>query len=217
MLWRPGCPFCSSLRRGLRHAGVATVEHDIWASPAAAARLREVTGGDEIVPTVIVGAQSLVNPSVRQVLRALETEYPEHHQEASAADEPPAGPSGAGFAGPVWTAVVTAAWLVLAGWQPSTTWHLAPLLVAAAWPWVVGQHQSPDDPSARRRIVVAAVAGLTVASLATGALAAIGHLEGPTWTGSGSTVAEALLLAGAGSLLAMVAGLARTVRRVARD
>lgn len=151
-----------------------------------------------------------------QVVRAPETEHPEHRQEA-AADEPAAGPSGAGFAGLVWTAVVAAAWLVLAGWQPSTTWHLAPLLVAAAGPWVVGQDQSPDDPSARRRIVVAAVAGLAVASLATGALATTDHLEGPTWTGSGSTVAEALLLAGAGSLLAMVAGLARTVRRADRD
>lgn len=116
-------------------------------------------------------------------------------------------------AGLLWTAVVAVAWVSLTAWRPSTTWHLAPLLLAAAWPWVVGQDQSPADPSARRRVVTAAGAGLAVAVLATGALAATGHLEGPTWTGSGSPVVEALLLAGAGSLLAVVAGLARTVRR----
>lgn len=71
VMWRPGCPFCRSLRRGLRRAGVETTEHDIWASPEAAARVRAATGGDETVPTVFVGEVSLVNPSVAQVLAAL--------------------------------------------------------------------------------------------------------------------------------------------------
>lgn len=213
VLWRPGCGFCSALRRGLRHAGVDTVEHDIWASPAAAARVRAVTGGDETVPTVIVGAQSLVNPSVRQVLRALQDEYPDHEQPAAAAEGTGGIRVPGGTAGPWWTAAVAATWLALALWRPSTTWHLAPLLLAAAWPWVVGQDQSHGDLASRRKVAAAGGAGLAIAALTTAALAATGHMEGPTWTGSGSPVVEALVLAAAGSLVATLAGLARTVRR----
>lgn len=50
VLWRPGCPYCSRLRRGLRHAGVDTVEHNIWSDAAVSARVRAATGGDETVP-----------------------------------------------------------------------------------------------------------------------------------------------------------------------
>ena len=38
--WRPGCPFCGSLRRGLRRSGLTTQEIDIWSDPAAAAFVR---------------------------------------------------------------------------------------------------------------------------------------------------------------------------------
>lgn len=76
VMWRPGCPFCNSLRRGLTRAGVATVEHDIWSSADAAARVRAATGGDEIVPTVFVGDRALVNPTVQQVVDAISTDDP---------------------------------------------------------------------------------------------------------------------------------------------
>lgn len=65
--WRPGCPFCASLRRGLRRRGVTARWHDIWADPDAAEVVRRATGGDETVPTVVVGGQALVNPSARTV------------------------------------------------------------------------------------------------------------------------------------------------------
>ena len=78
VMWRPGCPFCGALRRGLRRAGVATVEHDIWSSPDAAARVRGATGGDETVPTVFVGDRALVNPSVRQVVAAIRSIDPDY-------------------------------------------------------------------------------------------------------------------------------------------
>jgi mycoredoxin len=35
---------------------------DIWKDPAAAAAVREITGGDETVPTVVIGGQGHVNP-----------------------------------------------------------------------------------------------------------------------------------------------------------
>jgi len=66
--WRPGCPFCMALRRGLRRSGLATREVDIWAEPAAAAFVRTHAGGNETVPTVDVGGTVLVNPSARRVV-----------------------------------------------------------------------------------------------------------------------------------------------------
>lgn len=76
--WRPGCPFCGSLRRGLARAGVPTREVDIWNSPPeAAARVRAVAGGDETVPTVFIGGHALVAPRVRQVLDAVARLAPE--------------------------------------------------------------------------------------------------------------------------------------------
>jgi hypothetical protein len=47
--WRPGCPFCVTLRRGLQRRGIPF-------EPI-----------NETVPTVFVGERSLVNPSVAQV------------------------------------------------------------------------------------------------------------------------------------------------------
>lgn len=66
--WRPGCPFCISLRRGLSRAGLATGERDIWSDPSAAAFVRAHADGNETVPTVDVAGTVLVNPSARRVL-----------------------------------------------------------------------------------------------------------------------------------------------------
>ena len=215
VMWRPGCPFCGSLRRGLRRAGVETVEHDIWSSTDAAARVRSATGGDETVPTVFVGDQALVNPSVSQVVDAIRAVDPDY-QPASTSATGREGPPGAGIAlspGLLWTVALAVVWSLLVAWRPSTTWHLAPLVLAAAWPWVVGQDSSSGDLSARRRILMAGGAGLVAALALTGTLATVGRLDGPTWTGSGTPEAEALLLSVAGALLATTVGLLRTVRR----
>ncbi len=65
--WRPGCPYCASLLRGLRRRGIAFDSVNIWEDPQAAARVRAVANGNETVPTVFVGEQALVNPSAAQV------------------------------------------------------------------------------------------------------------------------------------------------------
>lgn len=65
--WRPGCPFCMSLRRGLRRRGIEIEPVNIWEDPRAAARVRAVADGNETVPTVFLGDRALVNPSVAQV------------------------------------------------------------------------------------------------------------------------------------------------------
>ncbi len=68
--WRPGCPYCASLRRGLRRAGLATNEVNIWTDRQAAATVRHLAGGNETVPTVVVGDAAFVNPSAAEVLAA---------------------------------------------------------------------------------------------------------------------------------------------------
>jgi len=74
--WRPGCPYCAMLRLGLRSARVPATWVNIWEDRAAAARVRAVTGGDETVPTVVVGTRALVNPSARQVAAAVRDGQP---------------------------------------------------------------------------------------------------------------------------------------------
>ncbi len=74
--WRPGCPFCSRLLRWIDRAGITTTRRHIWDDPDAAAELRAITGGDETVPTVLVGEIPLVNPSPRRLEAAIATHAP---------------------------------------------------------------------------------------------------------------------------------------------
>ena len=76
LYWRPGCGFCSSLRRGLDRLGIERVEHNIWDNPNDAAIVRMHANGNETVPTVVVGNQSLVNPSAKQLLAFLSSQSP---------------------------------------------------------------------------------------------------------------------------------------------
>ena len=69
--WRPGCGFCARLQQLLDGAGVRYRPINIWEEPGAAEAVRSVTGGDETVPTVVVGEHSMVNPELEDVLTAL--------------------------------------------------------------------------------------------------------------------------------------------------
>lgn len=68
----------------IRGLGVEVTEHNIWEDPDAAATVREVADGNEVVPTVIIGERALVNPSIGQVRTALAEQDPE----AAAAAKP---------------------------------------------------------------------------------------------------------------------------------
>ena len=65
--WRPGCPYCVRLRRGLHRAGVPTREVDIWSDADGAAFVRHHAEGNETVPTVDVAGTVLVNPPAHRV------------------------------------------------------------------------------------------------------------------------------------------------------
>jgi mycoredoxin len=74
--WRPGCPYCAMLWLSVRGARLPAEWVNIWEDAGAAAAVREITGGDETVPTVVVGRRALVNPSARQVVAAVRAEQP---------------------------------------------------------------------------------------------------------------------------------------------
>lgn len=74
---RPGCPFSAALRLQLRLARIRYQSVDIWADESAAALVRSVNDGNEIVPTVRIGAEYLTNPSLSAVRRQLRRSAPE--------------------------------------------------------------------------------------------------------------------------------------------
>ncbi|MFO8075071.1 MAG: glutaredoxin domain-containing protein [Egibacteraceae bacterium] len=81
LYWRPLCPFSMALKRELRRAGLAHEAVNIWRDRAGAAAVRAANGGDALVPTVRVGTRMLANPSLAEVLAAVEA--------SDAADEAP--------------------------------------------------------------------------------------------------------------------------------
>lgn len=70
--WRPGCMFCGSLLPVLEATDLTIERRNIWDDPADAAFVRSVAGGNETVPTVVVGDVALINPTAREVLRAVD-------------------------------------------------------------------------------------------------------------------------------------------------
>lgn len=74
--WRPGCGFCMALERRLDNEGVPYIKHNIWEDPEHAAFVRSVADGNEVVPTIRVGATSLVNPSLGEVVSAMRDQAP---------------------------------------------------------------------------------------------------------------------------------------------
>lgn len=74
--WRPGCGFCMALERALTTAEIPYTKHNIWENPDHAAFVRSVADGNEVVPTLRIGASSLVNPSLKDVVATMRDEVP---------------------------------------------------------------------------------------------------------------------------------------------
>lgn len=77
LYWRPGCGFCSMLRRSLDSAGIERVEHDIWADTDDAATVRRHANGNETVPTVVIDGVGFVNPSASELVSYLGEHHPD--------------------------------------------------------------------------------------------------------------------------------------------
>lgn len=70
IFWRPGCGFCMALERQLADTDLTIHYRNIWEDPDAAEFVRNHANGNEIVPTVEIGATVMVNPTAMDVLSA---------------------------------------------------------------------------------------------------------------------------------------------------
>lgn len=91
---------------------------------------------------------------------------------------------------------VALVWVVLAWVRPTTTWHLAPLLVVLAPLWTAEQLQLPRRTAVRLTWVAV---GTVLALAATAVLQVAGMLAGPVLVGSVAWV-EAMLIVAAGAI-----------------
>lgn len=53
IFWRPGCPFCERLERGLGEDGPKATWTNIWEDPAAKEYVESLNDGNATVPTVV--------------------------------------------------------------------------------------------------------------------------------------------------------------------
>lgn len=111
-----------------------------------------------------------------------------------------------------WTAIILLSWVALAAWRPGTTWHLAPVLAAAAAPWLIGQDVRAGDRTALPRLTVGAVGGFAAAASVAWVLSATGWLHGPTLLHLPDATVEGVVFAAAGSLVAVMPAIVRAVR-----
>jgi len=89
-------------------------------------------------------------------------------------------------------------WVVVALLRDGTTFHLAPMLVAAVLPIVVASDN--EEGVETSRLALAALAGLAIALLGTLFLAVAGEMTGPSLLPSGGAVAESVIFAIVGAI-----------------
>lgn len=194
VFWRPGCAYCALLLPRLRRSGLPLKEVNIWEDSEAATRLRELANGNETVPTVVVRDIAMVNPSLSQVLAEVRRSAP--HLEPPATPAPSARPAALVMVG------LVASWTIIAAINPTTTYHLAPLLISASAPFMA--RQTYAGPVAPRTAALFALAGILTAVLTAAILATNNILNGPGLIDGISPFAETPILAilGSGAALA---------------
>lgn len=69
--WRPGCGYCARLRSALGEVRDQATWINIWQDGDAAAFVRSVNAGNEVVPTVVIDGEPHTNPRPARVLERL--------------------------------------------------------------------------------------------------------------------------------------------------
>lgn len=182
---RPGCPFSAALRWQLGRLRIPVREVDIWADRDAAATVRGITGGNETVPTVVIGPRALVNPGAAEVQAVLAAQAP-HLVSRLPVRSVPVRMLRAVVA-PV---LVILVWGALAFTSPSTVHHLGPVLVAASW--AVAARLDAAVPVSPRLAATLATGGAALAAGAAVLLPSMGAAQFP--------VAEIVLAVVAGAV-----------------
>ena len=98
--------------------------------------------------------------------------------------------------GALGSVAIGAAWVALGMWRPDVTYHLAPFLVAGAWPLLLrnGPLRVANVDAFR-----AAVAAFGIAMLAALVLVALDAMRGPTLWDDGHAMIEVVPLAAIGA------------------
>lgn len=104
-------------------------------------------------------------------------------------------------------AFLAAVWAIGAAWQPTSTYHLAPLLVAGMVPGLA-------RTGARMDLVSTTTVGALLAMGTGVALAAADLLRGPTLLPYGGALAEAITFAAIGAIGGALIGMATAAIRV---
>jgi uncharacterized protein (DUF427 family) len=86
------------------------------------------------------------------------------------------------------------------------------VLLAAAWPWVVGQDLRSGERTGVGRLLGAGVAGFGASALVTVGLSQADLLRGPTLAGLPDATVESFVLAGLAAVLVVLLGLPRALR-----
>ncbi|HEU4481217.1 MAG TPA: glutaredoxin family protein [Actinomycetota bacterium] len=71
MYTTPWCGYCRRLKRQMEEEGISYVEVDVDADDSHDARIIARTGGFRTVPTLEVGGELLVNPTIRELRERL--------------------------------------------------------------------------------------------------------------------------------------------------
>jgi len=108
----------------------------------------------------------------------------------------------------VYAGGLAAVWLVAAGLNGGTTYHLAPFLVAATLPIVLAF--DIDRTVDMRTLVTGATAGGVLALAVTAALAVADKLQGPSILSFGGAATESVVFALAGTATGLVIAVIRT-------
>lgn len=212
--WRPGCGFCRTLRRELDRVGVERTEINIWEDPAAAAVVRFHAQGNETVPTVLIGGDlALVNPTAAEVVATCEriagSSVPVGPQVQ--ARGPLATPSP--WPGMAWTLTACVVWTGFALTNPTTTYHLGPVVALLSWPVIDRGHKPRDGwlPG-----VLAAAGATMLVAVTTLLLVSRQALAGPALIGPNAT-AETFALTATAALAAFILARPRRRRPAKRD
>jgi len=110
----------------------------------------------------------------------------------------------------LWPAGLALLWVVLAIIWPATTYHLAPLLIAAV-PLVLVAFDQPESIGLRSAIMLT-LFGVALAVGAAILLEVLGKLQGPAFDPFSSPFTEALAAAVAGAVIGLVVAFFRKER-----
>ncbi|MDQ0381424.1 glutaredoxin domain-containing protein [Amycolatopsis thermophila] len=201
--WRPGCPYCSRLLGDLDRIGLPVNKVNIWEDADAAARVRAVAGGNETVPTVVVGDTAMVNPRAGAVLDAVRKQAPDV-LDGLDVEGLTARAAGPWYAGLGVALLAAAGWFALATANSTTNYHLAPAVVAAAWP--VARRLRAGRPLPIIAAARSALGGALIAVAVTVLLSARDALAGPVLVGI-PPMTEAFLSVALGAVAGVVLSL----------